>query len=233
MTRQLLTIGGIPCILWGAPSDRVFIHVHGKMSRKEYAESFAELAEEAGFQTLSFDLPEHGERTDPAVRCDVWNGMRDLNTIADYAFANWHRVSLYACSLGAWFSLQTYGNRLFDTILFQSPVVDMVWLVTHMMQWSGVTEEQLRQAGEIPTPIDSLRWDYYCYILSHPVTRWHPGTRVLYGALDDLQPMDSILSFAQRFKAAVTVSEHSRHPFMEEADHPIVTEWLRKNLGLL
>ena len=41
--------------------EKVYIHVHGKMSRKEYAEAFAEIAEKKGYQTISFDLPEHGE----------------------------------------------------------------------------------------------------------------------------------------------------------------------------
>lgn len=60
MKKELLTINGIPAILWGNASDKIYIHVHGKMSRKEYAESFAAIAERKGYQTLSFDLPEHG-----------------------------------------------------------------------------------------------------------------------------------------------------------------------------
>jgi hypothetical protein len=31
-------IDGIPAILWGERSEKIYIHVHGKMSRKEYAE---------------------------------------------------------------------------------------------------------------------------------------------------------------------------------------------------
>lgn len=66
------------------------------MSRKEYAEAFAEIAEKKGYQTLSFDLPEHGERTDGNDWYDIWNGMHDLNVIADYAFSKWNHVFLYA-----------------------------------------------------------------------------------------------------------------------------------------
>lgn len=102
MKTQKFMLGDIPAILWGEDSNKVYVHVHGKMSRKEYAESFAAIAETKGYQTLSFDLPEHGERTDPK-RCDVWSGVADLKTISDYAFANWERVSLYACSIGAYF----------------------------------------------------------------------------------------------------------------------------------
>ena len=94
MRHEKLMIEGIPAILWGNPSDKIYIHVHGKMSRKEYAESFAELAGKEGYQTLSFDLPEHGERTDRSYRCDVWNGKKDLNIIADYVFAKWSNDSI-------------------------------------------------------------------------------------------------------------------------------------------
>lgn len=128
MKTQKFMLGDIPAILWGEDSNRVYVNVHGKMSRKEYAESFAAIAETKGCQTLSFDLPEHGERTD-SKRCDVWNGVADLKTISDYAFANWERVSLYACSIGAYFSLNAYNAMPFEKALFQSPIVDMERLV--------------------------------------------------------------------------------------------------------
>ena len=41
MNTEKMSISGIPAVVWGCPSDKVFIHVHGKMSRKEYAEDFA------------------------------------------------------------------------------------------------------------------------------------------------------------------------------------------------
>jgi len=230
MKTESLRIGSIPALLWGEPSDHLFIHVHGKMSRKEYASDFAGFAEAKGWQTLSFDLPQHGDRAaDPAL-CDVWQGMHDLNLIADYAFSHWKHVSLFACSLGAYFSLNAYVDRPFELCLFQSPIVDMAWLVRHMMLWSNVTEEELREKQRIETPIDLLRWDYYSYILAHPVTDWPHPTAVLYGALDDLQPIEALQAFASRFSAGLTVAENSRHPFMEEDDLPIVAAWLQKNI---
>lgn len=70
MKTQKFMLDDIPSILWGEDSNKVYVHVHGKMGRKEYAESFAAIAETKGYQTLSFDLPEHGERTDPEeMRC--------------------------------------------------------------------------------------------------------------------------------------------------------------------
>ena len=226
MLRKSLTIVGIPALLWGDASDRVYIHVHGKMSRKEAAEGFALIAGEHGWQTLSFDLPGHGERAGLPDPCDVWTGVRDLNRIADYAFANWPRVSLFACSLGAYFALNAYGGRKLERCLFQSPIVDMKWLVGQMMRWSGVTPEQLRRDGRIETPLDTLRWDYYQYILTHPVGDWPFPTSILYAGKDNLQPETSIRAFAQKYHADLTIAENSEHPFLAPEDIPIVAEWM-------
>lgn len=230
MKTEHLTIGTIPCILWGEPQEKIYIHVHGKQSRKEYAEQFAEIAESKGYQTLSFDLPEHGERVGENVRCDVWNGVHDLNVIADYAFSHWDSVSLFACSLGAYFSLNAYTDRKFEKCLFQSPIVDMKWLVTHMMLWSGVSEQELRDKKEIPTEIDTLRWDYYRYIFENPVLKWPFPTAVLYGGKDKLQPLSSLQAFCEQFGAKLTVSENSEHPFMGKEDFGIVDMWIRENI---
>lgn len=125
---------------------------------------FAKLAEEKGYQTITFDLLEHGERKNDFYRCDIWNGINDLNKIADYAFLKWTNVSLFACSLGAFFSLNAYERRVFSNCLFQSPVLDMVFLIIKMFEWFDVTEERLKLEKEIFTPIDTLRWEDYQYI---------------------------------------------------------------------
>ena len=44
MKKQNMRISGIPAILWGEPSEHVYLHVHGKQSCKELAEEFAQIA---------------------------------------------------------------------------------------------------------------------------------------------------------------------------------------------
>ena len=227
--KERFDLGHIPAILWGEPSDRLYIFVHGKLSRKEAAESFARIAGQKGFQTLSFDLAQHGERKDGAA-LDVFSGVRDLQTAADYAFPRWKRVSLYACSLGAYFSLQTYAERPFEKALFQSPIVDMAFLVSRMMEWFHVTPAQLKEKGVIETPVDPLRWDYYQYILAHPTARWPIPTGILYGGKDNMQSPEVMRAFAQRFHARLTISPDSEHPFMAEGDGKIVEAWLTENV---
>ncbi|MCI1966393.1 MAG: alpha/beta hydrolase [Oscillospiraceae bacterium] len=230
MTTQNIKINNIPSIIWGKQSDQVYIHVHGKMSRKEYAEPFAQIAEKKSYQTLSFDLPEHGERSNSDYRCDIWNGMNDLSLIADYAFSKWNDVSLFACSLGAYFSLNTYANRKFSKCLFQSPMLNMEYMIRQMFKLYDVSEERLRLEKEISTPFDTLRWDYFQYVLEHPIKNWNIPTSILYGGKDNLQPIKIIQAFADEHHCKLTVSENSEHPFMQPEDVKIVAKWFEDNL---
>ena len=230
MIQNRIKIDGIPAIIWGKPSDKVWLCVHGKMSSKEAFEGLKAVAEEKGYQTVSFDLPQHGQRKVEAKRCDIWNGIYDLSVVGDYVFSQWREVSLYACSLGAYFSLNAYQTRRFRKCLFQSPILDMKYLIHQMMLWFDIPEERLAQEKEIDTPIDLMSWDYYQYVLAHPVEKWDIPTWILYGGKDNLQTIHIVKAFADRFGAFVTVSESSEHPFMAETDIPVVHQWLCDNL---
>ena len=223
-------IQGIPAIIWGEPSEKAYLFVHGKMSSKDAAAAFAGIAQEKGYQTLSFDLPEHGDRAGKPERCDIWNGMRDLKGMCEAAFARWREVSLFGCSLGAYFSLNACGDYPFQNCLFQSPIVDMEYLIHQMMGWFQVPPERLEREGEVKTPIDILSWDYYQYVLAHPVTRWDIPTAILYGGKDNLQSRQVMKHFAERFGCRLTISEFSEHPFMQPTDFPIVEDWMRRSL---
>ena len=231
MKTQSIKINTIPAIIWGEKSDKIYIHVHGKMSCKEQAESFAQIAEKKGYQTLSFDLPEHGERKDSDYRCDIWNGIHDLTEIGNYAFSRWSDISLFACSLGAYFSLNAYADRKFMNCLFQSPVLDMEYLVQQMFCWFHITEEKLYLEKEIPTPVDLLRWDYYQYIKKHPIEKWDIPTSILYGGKDNLQSVEVIQKFVKAHDCKLTISQNSEHPFMEKEDTETVRRWLLENIG--
>ncbi len=231
MNAERIRIDGIPALVWGAPSDAVWVYVHGKMASKESARSFAGIAEESGFQTISFDLPEHGERAGEPARCDIWNGTADLRRVGEYARARWPRLRLYGCSLGAFFSLHACRDWPLEKCLFQSPIVDMEYLVRQMFGGFGVPEAQLRRRGEIPTPVDTLSWPYLEYVRAHPIEAWPAPTAILYGGRDAMQSRALMEDFARRFGCALTVSEDSEHPFMGEGDSAIVERWLRESMN--
>lgn len=230
MIKETLNIGNIPAIIWGEKSDKVYIFVHGKMSSKESAEAFAEISAGNGCQTISFDLPEHGERVDTGYKCNIINGIADLTQVGDYVFDNWKSVSLFGCSVGAFFSLHAYRGRHFDNCLFQSPIVNMEYLIRQMFLWFHITEEELMAKNEILTPIDTMSWPYYLYVKEHPVDKWTAPTHILYGAKDNLQSREVIEEFVNSFHCHLTVAENSEHPFMCEGDEEIVKEWIKNSL---
>ena len=230
MIANKIEIGNIPVIVWGEKSKKVYLFVHGKMSSKESAKTFAKIASQKGYQTISFDLPQHGERQDQKDRCNIWNGMRDLAVVGDYTFANWKEVSLFACSLGAYFSLNTYHTYNVKKCLFQSPILDMEYLIKQMMVWFDISEERLAQEKEVYTPIDIMSWDYYQYVKAHPILKWNVPTHILFGGKDNLQSLNVVKDFTDRFHCGLTIAENSEHPFMEEKDAQIVNQWLQDNI---
>lgn len=84
MQQQALEIQGIPAIVYGQPSDRVFLCLHGQGGNKEEAAAFAALAARHGWQTLSIDLPEHGARRAETNRFDPWHVVPELHAVLDW-----------------------------------------------------------------------------------------------------------------------------------------------------
>ena len=89
MEKQLLHINNIPAVIWGASSDKIYLYVHGKSGCKEEAASFAELACAKGWQVLSMDLPEHGERKGEEMcirdshNIDIFSAGKDVVNAAE------------------------------------------------------------------------------------------------------------------------------------------------------
>lgn len=168
-------------MVFGEESDKVYLYVHGKCGCKEEAGGFAELVCNSGFQVLSLDLPQHGARRGGEVKFVSWAAAPELRAVFSYAKQKWKSVSLYANSIGAYFSLLAFPNDCFDKCLFVSPVLDMTALIEKMMGWAAVTPTQLQAQGEIPTSFgETLSWIYYTYAKQHPIETWNSPTAILY-----------------------------------------------------
>lgn len=230
MKQERITIDGIPAIAWGEPSERAYLFAHGKLSSKDAAAGFAEVAQAKGFQVLSFDLPEHGERRGESYACTAENGVRDLAKIARYVDGRWKGVNLYACSLGAYFSLVAFQGRAFGKCLFQSPVLDMERLIQNMMGWFGVTEAELEKRREIPTPMgETLSLDYYSYVRQHPILAWPSPTAIIWGERDNLTERFVVDSFVRRFGCNLEIVPGAEHPLMAPSDVAAVSRWIAGN----
>ena len=234
MNIQRLQLGAVPAVVWGAPGDTVYLAVHGNLSNKEdtVIRMLAERLTDSGIQLLSFDLPEHGERKqDTAYLCTVQNCVADLTQVMAYARQRWRRINLWACSMGAYFSLLAYREEPLDRALFLSPVVDMRAIIENLMLWSGITEEELKEKQEIPTEFgQTLYWDYYTYVKQHPITVWNTETHILYGRQDTMQTEDMIRGFSQRFSCELTVLGDAEHFFHTNRQLAQYQSWLNEIL---
>lgn len=231
METQRITIQNIPALLWGAPSEAVYVFVHGKMSKKEEAEGVADIATQRNIQVLSFDLPEHGERINEGRACSVQNAVEDLTHVMEYVNCHWGTVGLFASSLGAYFSLVAYKDIHFFRCLFLSPILDMETLIQSMMQWFNVSEKELEEKQEIETPMgEKLSWDYYQYVRQHSIEKWPPETFILYGEKDALTPRTVLEAFENRFQCHVDIVKDGEHYFHTEEQVERLRAWIKEHL---
>lgn len=221
----------IPAILYGDSSDNLFLYIHGKMGRKEEAVRFAEIVCPEGYQVLSMDLPGHGERAGEMERFVPWEVVPELQAIYGFAGQRWETINLYANSIGAYFSLLAFREVKLEKSLFISPVLDMEKLICDMMGWAGVTQEQLKEAGEIHTAFgETLSWSYLTYAAEHRITEWDSPTAILYAGHDYLTARETVDDFAKRFGCTVMVMENGEHWFHSEEQLAVLDAWLRKEI---
>lgn len=231
MKEEQFTIQGIPAILYGDSDETLFLYIHGKMGRKEEAARLAGIVCPEGCQVLSIDLPGHGERTGEMERFVPWEVVPELQAVYGFAQQRWKKISLYANSIGAYFSLLAFRDARPEKSLFVSPILDMEKLIRDMMGWAGVTEEQLKEAGEIPTAFgETLSRKYLSYAAEHRITRWDSPTAILYAGQDPLTARETVADFARRFGCAVTVMENGEHWFHTEEQLAVLDAWIRKEI---
>ena len=230
MKKQTMTLAGIPAILYGSRSRNVYLYLRGKNGCKEEAERFAATACEAGWQVLAIDLPEHGARKNSPERLLPWVAVPEIEAVYARMKPVWAHIRLYGVSIGAWLAMQALQGDAPEQTLLVSPVVDMEALITNMMQYAHVTEEQLHRAGEIPTDLgETLSWPYLCWVREHPL-HWHGRTQVLYGDRDALTSRTMIERFRQESGAHLTIMEGGEHWFHTPVQMAVLQTWEETNV---
>lgn len=230
MKQERTLIDGIPSIIYGEESDHVYLFVHGQGGNKEDADDFSQTVLTKGWQVISVDLPGHGERKSEIDRFYPWFIVPELQRIESYLNAHWGHIALRATSIGAWFSMLAFQDKRIERSLFVSPVLDMEHLIDNMMQWAGVTKEELEAKKVIPTDFgQTLSWEYYLYTKQNPILKWNRDTKVLYGSEDNLTEQSVINEFVERFHCSLTVMENGEHWFHTEKQLSVLNHWEQQN----
>lgn len=157
-----------------------------------------------------------------------WETGAEIREAAEKLRREYDRITLIANSIGAYFSLHSGIDALIRRAYFLSPVLDMERLITGMMAEAGVTEEELRTRGTIPTGSgEELSWEYLRYVRDHPI-RWTAPTEILYGSRDALVPYETAAAFAGKHRAGLTVMKGGEHWFHTEEQLAFADAWIRK-----
>ena len=193
---------------------KAVLYVHGKGGNAAEAEFYAGISPEC--DVVGFDYKSE----------TPWESMGEFQSEAKSLLAEYDSIILVANSIGAYFSLLSLADMPIEKVYFISPIANMEKLILDMMQWSGVTEDELQENGVIATEFgEALSWEYLAWVRSHPVS-WHIPTEILYGSEDKLQSVDTIKAFADDIGAGLTIMEQGEHWFHTEEQLQFLREWL-------
>lgn len=195
----------------------VVVYVHGKDGSAAESQHYKALF--PGSEVIGLDY-----RT-----FTPWETGREIKQAIEALREKFNDVILVANSIGAFFSMNGGLDGLVKKAYFISPIVDMEKLITDMMNWANVTEDELEKQGVIPTSFgEDLSWKYLTYVRTHPIS-WNVPTRILYGSEDTMTSLKTIQEFAQKHQAVLTVMEKGEHWFHTEAQMKFLDDWIKTN----
>lgn len=195
---------------------RLIIYIHGKDGSSEEAEHFASLFDNC--DVIGFD---YAAQT-------PWEAKEEFPIFFDSVAQGYNFVTLIANSIGAYFAMHALLNCRIERAYFISPIVDMEKLIADMMVWANVTEYELCDKKEILTAFgETLSWKYFCYAKQNPVV-WNVPTHILYGEKDDLTSYETMLDFAIKINATLTVMKNGEHWFHTEEQMKFIDKWITR-----
>lgn len=197
---------------------KLVIYVHGKGGTAEEAKHYRTLFVES--DVIGFDYKSQ----------NPWEAKREFSDFYDLHSKEYNSVILVANSIGAFFSMHALAEKNISKALFISPISNMEKLITNMMIWSNVTEEELCRKKEISTGFgETLSWEYLCYVRKHPI-KWNIPTCILYGANDNLTSLETVSEFAEQIGASLTIMNDGEHWFHTNEQMEFLDNWIRNSI---
>ena len=190
------------------------LYVHGKGGNADEALHYKNLFPEA--DVLGFDYKAE----------TPWDAKKEFPVYFDFVAAGYDEVILVANSIGAFFSMNSLGDKSIKHAYFISPMVNLEKLICDMMAWAGVSEGELREKKSVPTNFgETLSWEYLCYVRENPI-KWRIPTKILYGLNDNLTSLETMREFAQRIGAPLTVMDGGEHWFHTAEQMAFLDRWM-------
>lgn len=200
--------------IWLIIVKNTVIYIHGKNGSADEAEIYKPVFSE--YEVIGLDYKAE----------TPWQAKAEFPNLFDKLCADSNESILTANSIGAYFAMLSLAEKKINKAYFISPIVDMERLILDMMNWSGITEKELSECGEIKTDFgEALSWEYLCYVREHQI-KWKIPTEILYGENDGLTSLETITAFAERTGAGLTIMPGGEHWFHTEEQMRFLKEWL-------
>lgn len=201
--------------------SKAVLYIHGKGGNAREAKHYEPLF--PGGDVVGFD---YAAQT-------PWEARLEFPGFYDNICAKHESVTIIANSIGAFFAMSSLYDKQMENAFFISPIVDMEKLISDMMGWANVSEEELRARKKIDTAFgETLSWEYLCYVREHPIV-WTIPTHILYGENDNLTSFDTVSGFAKRIGASLTVMEGGEHWFHTPEQMAFLDRWIELSKGSL
>ena len=197
---------------------RLVIYVHGKGGTADEAKHYQPLFAES--DVIGFDYKSK----------NPWEAKSEFSRFYDLHSKGYDSVILIANSIGAFFTMSSLAEKKISQAMFISPIVNMEKLITDMMMWLNVTEDELQRKKEMSTEFgDTLSWEYLCYVRKHPI-KWGIPTCILYGGKDNLTSRKTISEFTEQIGATLTIMEDGEHWFHTDVQMKALGEWISNSV---
>ncbi len=200
--------------------NKAIIYIHGKGGSASESEFYKEIFKE--YDVIGLDYKSQ----------TPWEAKEEFPQLFEEYFKKYDSIIIIANSIGAYFTMSSINNSKIEKAFFISPIVNMQKLIEDMMTWAKVSEDELKEKGEIETSFgETLSWNYYSYVKDNPIN-WSTPTYILYGAKDNLTSLETIKDFANEHNATLTIMENGEHWFHTDEQMDFLEKWLTSYLQL-
>jgi hypothetical protein len=204
------------------------LYIHGKGGSAAESEHYKLLFPNCEVIGLDYQTFSDLKGTECGVAISPWETGKEIRIAVEELKSKYEDVILIANSIGAFFSMNAGIDNMIQKAYFISPIVNMEKLITDMMQWASVSEQELESKGVIHTDFgEDLSWEYLSYVRSHPI-KWRVPTQILYGSNDHLTSLETITDFANKHQATLSVMNGGEHWFHTEDQMQFLDNWIKE-----
>ena len=200
MKTEQLFIENTPAVLYGEPSDTLWLFVHGQFWLQGRSPAVCRNQWLRTHRFCPSTCLESRQRQNRNEEFAPWTAAPELTRVMALRKSNTGaRQTCARPASGAYFARLAFAAP--EKALFVSPIVDMERLICDRICTAGITEQILRRARHVSRKgRDMLSWDYLCWVRAHPAKDWYCPQYILYGENDSMTDLATIRTYIGKIR---------------------------------